>query len=91
MNFLKKIIFSVNINMVSDLQILVNINFFQLCMTFIYASFDCNSPIDVRGFFLDISKAFERVWHNGPIYRIKFCGINGMFLKLIIMFLRNSK
>ena len=29
----------------------------------IYASFDCNPPHDVRGVFLDISKAFDRVWH----------------------------
>ena len=34
MNFMKKMIFSVNINQVSNLQILVNISYFQLYMTF---------------------------------------------------------
>ena len=30
----------------------------------IYASFDCNPPLDVRAVFLDISKAFDGVWHD---------------------------
>ena len=30
----------------------------------IYASFDCNPPLDVRAAFLDISKAFDGVWHD---------------------------
>ena len=42
----------------------------------IYASFDCNAPLDVRGVFLDISKAFDRVWHDELIYKIKCTGIN---------------
>ena len=47
----------------------------------IYASFNCNAPLDVRGVFLDISKTFDRVWHDELIYKIKCTGINGMFLK----------
>ena len=35
----------------------------------IYKSFDCNPPLEVRGVFLDISKTFDRVWHNGLIYK----------------------
>ena len=36
----------------------------------IHASFDCNPPCDVRGIFLDILKAFDRVWHEGTgLYR----------------------
>ena len=31
----------------------------------IYKSFDCNPPYDIRGTFLDISKAFDKVWHEG--------------------------
>ena len=53
----------------------------------IYKSFDCNPPKDVRGIFLDLSKAFDRVWHDGLIlYRI---GITGNSLNLIESFLSN--
>ena len=37
----------------------------------IYASFDCSLPFDVRGIFLDISKAFNKVWHDELIYKMK--------------------
>ena len=37
----------------------------------IHASFDCNSHLDVRGIFLDISKVFDRVWLGGLIYKVK--------------------
>ena len=38
---------------------------------------------------MGISKAFDRVWHDGLIYKVKSIGINGMFLKLITSFLEN--
>ena len=56
-------------------------------MIYIYASFDCNSPRDVRGIFLDISKAFDRVWHEGLIYKVKRTGVTGLPLELIQSFL----
>ena len=31
----------------------------------IYLDFDHNPSLEVRGFFLDISKAFHKVWHDG--------------------------
>ena len=31
----------------------------------IQTNFDSNPPVDVRGVFLDISKAFDKVWHKG--------------------------
>ena len=55
----------------------------------IYASFDCSPPLDARGIYLDISNAFDRVWHDGLIYKVKSIRINGMFLKLITNFLKN--
>ena len=55
----------------------------------IYASFDYYPTLKVRGVFLDISKAFERVWHEGLIYKIKSVGISGPLLKLIESFLSN--
>ena len=30
-------------------------------------SFDCDPTQDVRGIFLDISKAFDKVWHEGHL------------------------
>ena len=53
----------------------------------IYASFDCYPTLEVRGVFLDISKAFDRVWHDGLIYKIKSTGISVPLLKLIESFL----
>ena len=55
----------------------------------IYKSFDCNLPKDVRGIFLDLSRAFDRVWHDGLIYKIKHIGVTGNSLKLIESFLSN--
>ena len=41
--------------------------------------------------FLDISKAFDRVWQDGLIYKFKQCGVSGRFLALIISFLKERK
>ena len=30
----------------------------------IQSSFDCNPPVDTRAIFLDISKTFDKVWHQ---------------------------
>jgi hypothetical protein len=35
---------------------------------------------EIRVVFLDISKAFDRVWHRGFLYKIKKCGITGKLL-----------
>ena len=44
----------------------------------IYKSFD--DGYEVRGVFLDISKAFDKVWHNGLIYKLKQNGVSGDLL-----------
>jgi hypothetical protein len=35
---------------------------------------------DVRFIFCDISKAFDRVWHRGLLYKLRKYGINGNLL-----------
>ena len=55
----------------------------------IYSAFDANPSLEVRGVFLDISKAFDRVWHKGLLYKLKCMGINGNLLKLVESFLSN--
>ena len=68
------------------------LDFHSLWISFcrkINKSFDCNSPKHVRGIFLDFPKAFDRVCHDGLIYKIKRIGITGNSLKLIESFLSN--
>ena len=55
----------------------------------IYSAFDCNPSLEVRGVFLDLSKAFDKVWHDGLIYKLKSLGISGSLLKLIQNYLDN--
>ena len=55
----------------------------------IYSAFDWNSSLQVRGVFLDLSKAFGKVWHNGLINKLKLLGISGSILKLIQNYLDN--
>ena len=55
----------------------------------IFKAFDCNPPLDVRSVYLDISKAFDRVWQDGLIYKLKRCGVSGQLLSLIQSFLKD--
>ena len=55
----------------------------------IYQSFD--EGLDVCSVFLDISKTFDKVWHNGIIFRLQQNGIYGNLLNLLSNFLRNRK
>ena len=48
----------------------------------IYSDFDHNPSLEVRGNFLDISKAFDKVWHDGLLYKLESFGISGNLLKL---------
>ena len=43
------------------------------------------------GVFLDISKAFDKVWHEGLIFEIKQNGISSKLLHLIKNILKNGK
>ena len=43
--------------------------------------------LDVRRAFLDLSKAFDRVWHDGLMYKLKTLGICGNYYGLLHSFL----
>ena len=53
----------------------------------IYASFDANHSLEVRGVFSDISKDFDRVWHKRLICKIKCTDVISDLLTLIESFL----
>ena len=55
----------------------------------IYKSFE--DRYEVRGIFLYISKAFDKVWHEGLIFKLKQNGKSGNLLNLLCDFLRNRK
>ena len=57
----------------------------------IYKSFDCNTPADARGIFLNISEAFDKVWYEGLIFKLKTYGIDGVLLILLINCLEDYK
>ena len=46
---------------------------------------------EIRGVFFDISKAFDKVWHEGLVFKLKQNGISGNLLNIFEDFLRNRK
>ena len=57
----------------------------------VFEAFDCNPTLEVRSVYLDISKAFDRVWHDGLLYELKRCGVSGNLLLLLQSFLSDRK
>ena len=55
----------------------------------IYKVFDADPSLEVRGVFLDLSKAFDKVWHDGLMYKLKRLGICGKYYMLIYSFLND--
>ena len=47
--------------------------------------------LEVRGIFLDISKAFDKVWHNGLLFRLRQNGICGEMINISEEFLSDRK
>ena len=45
----------------------------------------------MRGVFLDISKAFDKVWHKGIIFKLQQNGISGKLLRVLSDFLKDRK
>ena len=55
----------------------------------IFQSFD--EGFEVRSVFLDISKAFDKVWHKGLIFKLSQNGISGNLLGILSDFLSDRK
>ena len=55
----------------------------------IFTPFD--NRLEVRSVFLDISKAFDKVWHERLIFKLKQNDISGEFLHILSDFLSNRK
>ena len=54
----------------------------------IYADFDHNPSLEVRGNSLDISEVFDKVWHESLLYKLESIGISGN-LNLFCSFLND--
>ena len=57
----------------------------------IYCAFDDIRSRETRAVFLDPSKAFDRVWHKGLLYKLECSGISRSLLALIRDFLANRE
>ena len=55
----------------------------------IFEAFDCNPSLEVRSVFLDISKAFDKVWHEGMLCKLKSMGFTGELYNLLENYLSN--
>ena len=53
----------------------------------VFKGFDVNPSLGTCGIFLDISKAFDRVWHEGLIFKIWSYEISDSLLCLFNNFL----
>ena len=57
----------------------------------IHAAFDEKKCLEVRSIYLDMSKAFDKVWHEGLLFKLKQNGVDGKFLILLQNYLSNRK
>ena len=62
-------------------------------LTFLYNTFShaLDSEKEVRVVFCDISKAFDRVWHEGLLLKLEAAGIKGSLLTWFRSYLSNRK
>ena len=57
----------------------------------VITSFDSLDSLETRAIFLDISKAFDKVWHDGLIFKLEQNGISGPLIKLLANYLTNRE
>ena len=49
----------------------------------IQSSLDCNPPVDMRAIFLDISEAFDKVWHQSILFKLQSYSVEGSLFCLL--------
>ena len=54
-----------------------------------YSSFNVDPTLEVGGVFLDMTKAFDKVWHEGLIYKLRQVAISGEALAFTNSFLNS--
>ena len=57
----------------------------------IHQAFDSTESLEVRTVFRNISKAFDKVWHDGLMFKLEQNGISGNLLKPFEYYLSNIK
>ena len=67
------------------------INHLLLIAQDIYSAFDETPSKEICAIFLDLSKAFDRVWHEGLIYKMEFNRLHGNILRIVKIFLADRK
>ncbi len=55
----------------------------------LYKNIDCGN--EILAVILDLTKAFDKVWHKGLLYKIKKSGIEGNLHKYLTSYLSNRK
>ena len=81
MSSLRKIVYYLLTNQAFHQVIHIYTNF--------YPSFD--NGLEVRVIFLDISKAFHKVWHKELLHKLKQNGISGKLFDIVTDFLNFRK
>ena len=61
---------------------------FVNCAQYLFR-FGHNPSLEVTGNFLDISRAFDKVQHDGLLYKLESFGISGNLPKLFQSYLNN--
>ena len=84
------IIFSRKINLALFQVILA---FLSCCLIIHRINFplDCNPNIDVRGVFLDISKEFDKEWHEGLLFKLETYDIGAELLNIFRGYLQERQ
>ena len=57
----------------------------------IHKAFENPKCLELRAVFLDISKAFDKVWHDGLLFKLKQNGVSGKLLKFFKSYLHKRK